>query len=1096
MIVPRHYEDLRVLHENTMPSRSYYIPSSGTEAVRQRMSVNETETVRLEDWTERREASDRVQMLSGVWRFRFWPSVEEMDVPFYEQDCPLDGFGKIPVPGCWQTAGYDCHQYTNIRYPFPVDPPYVPHENPCGAYVRAFWYKQDPAAPKAFLNFEGVDSCFYVWLNGQYVGYSQVSHATGEFDATPYLREGQNTLAVLVLKWCDGSYLEDQDKFRMSGIFRDVYLLKRPEEGVFDYYTAAKPQDGGGVLTVRVRFFRKAVPVKISVYERDGRSLASAIYQAEEAMYQAGEPAGEARSADLVTGEGDSAEADSAEADLSSFREAASIRLSNVRLWNAEDPYLYTLVLETEGERITDQVGFREIHTENNQVYINGVPVRFHGVNRHDSDPVTGFTVSLEHMKRDLRMMKEHNFNAIRTSHYPNAPFFYQLCDRYGFYVIAEADNESHGASALYCKENDNWDAHVERWNELFADNPDFLEATLDRTKLCVIREKNRPCVVIWSMGNESAYGCCFEAALKWTKAYDQTRLTHYESAQYRSTKKKYDYSNIDLYSMMYPSFDTIRAYLHGETDPNLRLSGPQPPDKPFLMCEYAHSMGNGPGDLEDYFQLMEREPGMCGGFVWEWCDHAIYKGTAENGKAIYFYGGDHGEALHDGNFCLDGLVYPDRRPHTGLLEYKNVYRPARVVSCDLRTGSLTLRNYLDFTDLREFLSIRWELACDGTVTESGELDTPSVPPHGEGTVKLSVRLPRAGRCFLKVSYHLKQATELLPAGHPLGFDEIPVTNRDGRNQTAAALLADGTARKTNPAPVPKTGGTGSPLRVSEQTCTLVIRSDCLTYVFDLRTGLFHRMAFSGVEWLDRPMEWNVWRAPTDNDRNIKAAWFAARYNEGVTRAYDTRWEERDGLVIIRGTVSLSAVSLQRFLTMETVWTVYPDGAVRVEADVTRNPEFPELPRFGLRLFLPEELNQVRYYGYGPCESYADKRRASCHGLWSASVEQLHEDYIRPQENGSRFDCDFVQAEGDGRRFTAVSQRAFSFNASPFTQEELAAKAHNYELEPCGSMVLCLDYRQNGIGSESCGPRLLEPYRFDERNFHYSMKLIPTVVEE
>ena len=1020
MIVPRYYEDLRTLHQNAMPYRAYYIPASRP----------------MRDSSERREASDRVQFLNGNWRFRYWPSVEDLKERFFEPDNPLEGFGTIPVPGCWQMYGYDRHQYTNIRYPFPANPPHVPRENPCGAYVHAFRYRTDPAAPKAFLNFEGVDSCFYVWLNGRYVGYSQVSHATAEFDATEFLRDGQNTLAVLVLKWCDGSYLEDQDKFRMSGIFRDVYLLTRPENAIFDYFTSSTFHGAEGMLSVKARFFGSALPVRLTVLDADGETVAAAEFRPKE------------------------------RSDGREYQEIASIRIPDVRLWNAESPYLYALTLETEGETISDEVGFREIHTADNQVFMNGVAVKFRGVNRHDSDPVTGFVIGMEQLKRDLRMMKEHNFNAIRTSHYPNAPYFCQLCDKYGFYVIAEADNESHGASEFYCADNSSWPAHVEHWNEPFADNPEFLEATLDRTQSCVQRDKNRPCVVIWSMGNESAYGCCFEAALKWTKRFDPSRLTHYESAQYRSSRKKYDYSNIDLFSMMYPSFETIREYLDNK------------PDKPFLMCEYAHSMGNGPGDLEDYFQLIESEPGMCGGFVWEWCDHAIDKGRAENGKEMYFYGGDHGEYPHDGNFCLDGLTYPDRRPHTGLLEYKNVYRPLRVASFDEENGVLTLHNYLDFTNARDFLRIRWKINCDGEVIASGGLPAPSIPPHGEGVVKIPDIPSGAGRRFLKLSYYLTRPTNPLPSGHPLGFDEIRLG--DGVNETAAALLK------------PECSET-SPLTVAESEFFLTVRNDRLCYVYDKRTGLFTRMAFDGAEWLDKPMEWNIWRAPTDNDRKIKLEWQSAHYDKSVTRADTSDLKTADNRVSIHSISSLGAVSVQRFLNLESVWTIFPDGAVSVETHVTRNPEFPELPRFGLRLFLPDTLNQVRYYGYGPFESYADKHQADCHGVWTSAVANLHEDYIRPQENGSHFDCDYVTVSGAGQSLTAVSATPFSFNASPFTQEELTEKAHNFELRPCGSTVLCLDYKQNGIGSESCGPRLLKQYRFDEREFSFSLKLIPSV---
>ena len=387
--------------------------------------------------------------------------------------------------------------------------------------------------------------------------------------------------------------------------------------------------------------------------------------------------------------------------DDAAFPYHAEITVVDPTLWNAEQPYLYTLVLDTPNETITDRVGIREVHVANNQIYVNGQSIKFHGVNRHESDPVTGYAVGFEQTKKDLLMIKKHNFNAIRTSHYPDVPYFYQLCDQYGFFVIDEADNESHGASEYYCEGNESWPNHVENWNKPIADNPEFTEATVDRTRLCVERDKNRPCVIIWSMGNESAYGCTFEEALAWTKSFDPRRLTHYESAQYRSKNRKYDFSNIDMFSNMYPSLESIQEYLDNE------------PDKPYIMCEYSHCMGNGPGDLEDYFQFIQSHDGLVGGFLWEWCDHGIYKGKMPDGRDIYYYGGDHNEWPHDGNFCMDGLVYPDRRPHTGLLEFKNVYRPARVVKYDRESGMLMLVGIFAIPmGMSEFAKYAWFFIC------------------------------------------------------------------------------------------------------------------------------------------------------------------------------------------------------------------------------------------------------------------------------------------------------------------------------------------------------------------------------------------------
>ena len=653
MIVPKHYENLNMLHENTMPYRSYYVPASTCMGA----------------LVHDREKSDRIEFLNGNWKFRFYESIYDLQEKFYEESYDTNGFGEIPVPGIWQNFGYDEHQYTNVRYPIPLDPPYVPQDNPCGAYVHEFEYEKDEHAPKAYLNFEGVDSCFYVWLNGCYVGYSQVSHCTSEFDVTDFIRNGKNTLAVLVLKWCDGTYLEDQDKFRMTGIFRDVYLLKRPEAVLYDYFTTTKLLGSTAEVEICAKFLGNAAEtVNIRIQDMDGNTVAAGGFK--------------------ETAEGE-------------YSHKAVFTIMEPKLWNPETPYLYQVVFETEGEVITDRIGLREVKRDGSVIYINGVKVKFNGVNRHDSDPVTGAVISIEQADLDLKMMKANNFNAVRSSHYPNAPYFYQLCDEYGLFVIAEADNESHGTQSQYLK-NQEWDNVVEHWNKRISNNPDFIPATMDRTKLCVYREKNRPCIVMWSMGNECGYGCTFEEALKWTKEFDPTRLTTYESAFYQSTDREYDYSNIDVVGRMYPAFSEIEEYMEKN------------PEKPLLLVEYCHAMGNGPGDLEDYFQFIQKYDALCGGFVWEWCDHAIYKGKAENGKGIYYYGGDHGEEIHDGNFCMDGLVYPDRKPHVGLKEYKNIYRPARVLHYNQETGDAVLHNYMNYVDLKDYIYLIYEMSVDG----------------------------------------------------------------------------------------------------------------------------------------------------------------------------------------------------------------------------------------------------------------------------------------------------------------------------------------------------------------------------------------------
>ena len=1016
MIVPRHYEDLKIMHENTMPSRAYYMPASHD----------------MGPLVEDRFSSDRVICLNGTWEFQYFNSIYDLQEKFYEQGYDCSRFTQVEVPGVWQNYGYDSHQYTNVRYPIPLDPPYVPQENPCGAYVRKFYYEIPEEAPRAYLNFEGVDSCFYVWVNGKYVGYSQVSHATSEFDVTEVLKNGENTLAVLVLKWCDGTYLEDQDKFRMSGIFRDVYFVNRPENVVYDYFTTTEIQEEQAVITVQASYQGKAVPTKLTLYDAEHKEIASQVFQENTGTV---------------------------------YTHKAVILVKEPNLWNPEQPYLYTLVLETEGEVITDRIGLREICVKDAVLYVNGTAIKFKGVNRHDSDPVTGFVIGLEQMKKDLQMMKESNFNAVRSSHYPNVPYFYQLCDEYGLFVIAEADNESHGTQSQYLKDS-NWENVSRKWNERISDNPEFIPATLDRTKLCVHREKNRPCIIIWSMGNECGYGCTFEEALKWTKGFDSTRLTCYESSFYRSDRRKYDYSNIDIFSRMYPSLEEIQEYMDKK------------PDKPLLLIEYCHAMGNGPGDLEDYFQIIYEYDVLCGGFVWEWCDHAIYQGQAANGKEKYLYGGDFGEEVHDGNFCMDGLVYPDRAPHTGLLEYQNVYRPARVVSFCQKTGELCLENYMNYVDLKDYIYLVYEVNCDGKLLEKKQfILQESVLPHKKGTILLDITVPDSGKCYLKVSYHLKHGTSVMAQGSRMGFDEILLKNQDGRNQQATALLETQEQKEAE-------------VQVSETDRFLSVRSDTFFYVYNKLSGLFEQLSVDGEELLETPMELNIWRAPTDNDRKIKQEWIDAGYDRSKARAYDTHWEMNGEGIRIYSTVSVAAVAIQKVLDIEAVWKIYRTGEISVKMHVKKDREFPQLPRFGIRLFLRGEYENLKFYGLGPHESYRDKCRSCSHGLYDTTVEEQHEDYICPQENGSHTDCDYLMLEKENQTVTAVSSRPFSFNVSYYSQEELTRKAHNFELEKSGSTIVCLDYAQNGIGSNSCGPELRKEYQFTEETFTFDMKFL------
>ncbi|MEE1437363.1 MAG: glycoside hydrolase family 2 TIM barrel-domain containing protein [Lachnospiraceae bacterium] len=1010
MIVPRFYEDLNVMHDKTMSARAYYIPAS----------------VRMNDLVEYRERSDRFQLLNGEWKFRYYSSIYDVTESFYEKGYDVSGFDQVTVPGVWQMDGYDTHQYTNIRYPFPFDPPYVPQDIPCGAYVHNFEYHREKKAPKAFLNFEGVDSCFYVWVNGAYAGYSQVPHATSEFDVTDLLNEGENTLAVLVLKWCDGSYLEDQDKFRMSGIFRDVYLLKRPEKTIRDYYITTDVEKDSVVVKLDMHF-SEPVETKVTIEDKYG----------------------------AVVARGEAAE-----------NGVLELTVLNPVLWNAENPYLYQVILTMPDEVIVDRIGFRTIEIKDKVVYFNGEKIKFRGVNRHDSDPETGFVINARQIKKDLMLMKQHNFNAIRSSHYPNAPYFYQMCDEYGFMVIDEADIEAHGPFMLYRKEDTDQN-RFQHWNEKIADDPAWEKAIVDRVRLMVQRDKNRPSIIMWSMGNESAYGCNFEKALAWTKKFDPDRITQYESARYRNYDITYDYENLDLYSRMYPSLQEIEDYLKNDGS------------KPFLLVEYCHSMGNGPGDFEDYFQMIHKDDRMCGGFVWEWCDHAIAHGTAENGKTRYYYGGDHGEAIHDGNFCMDGLVYPDRTPHTGLLEYKNVYRPVRVVSYDQKNGQIVLHNYMDFDNLKDYVDISYEMTQDGLTVEKGKLANVVAAPHSDAEVELKLQVPNTGKVYLKLIYRLKKQMPLLEQGYELGFDEMKLANEDDRNRQAVKWMEQEKAIGT--------------IHVKENDRQIVLQAKDFTYVLDKRTGLFEDMQFAGRSYMNHPMELNIWRAPTDNDMYIKQEWKKAHYDAAYTRAYRIEVLQNKHGVLIMEHVAVVADTVQKILDVKMTWKINEDGKIEAVIEAIKDKEFPDLPRFGIRMFLNKKMDEITYFGMGPQESYRDKHQASCHGLFRSKVAQMHEDYIRPQENGSHYDCDYVELTNGQCGIAAVSKNPFSFNASVYTQEELERVSHNYELKESDSIVFCMDYAMNGIGSNSCGPDVLDKYRFAEEAFQFQFELIPFV---
>ena len=1006
MNLVNYFEDPSKLHVGTEENRSYYIPFSSPE----------------EALMGDREMSDRFLPLMGTWGFHYYQSVYDLPDDVFDRYVAED---EIPVPSVWQMHGYDRHQYTNVNYPFPYDPPYVPDENPCGVYQRTFEIGA-MGDDRYYLNFEGVDSCFYVWINGQFVGYSQVSHSTSEFDVTDVLSEGDNDLTVAVLKWCDGSYLEDQDKLRMSGIFRDVYLLIRPKRHIRDFFIHADLKDRykNGRLDVDIEYAgRGNLPVAATLISPDGDFL-----------------------------------------ETKTVRDGkVSFDVKNVLPWNAESPKQYTLLLDSKEECIAQKVGFRTIEIRDGIFYLNGQKIKFRGVNRHDSDPFTGYTISEEQAIQDLVLMKEHNINAIRTSHYPNAPWFPQLASEFGFYLIAEADLESHGSISIINRNDD-----PARWRETWLDqyallamDERFEKANLDRQMRNVIRDKNNASVLIWSLGNEAGSGVNFEKSGRWVKEYDPSRPVHYERAHDDPTYHKGDYSMIDFYSRMYPPIEEIEEYFEKK-----------PYDKPYILCEFIHAMGNGPGDAEDYWQAMQRHDGFVGGFVWEWCDHSVYMGKTEDGRPKFYYGGDFGEFPHDGNFCMDGLVYPDRKVSESLLEYKNVIRPvrAKLLSKAGEPIRVKLTNYYDFTDLSDALSGYCEIVKDGEVEKSFLLPEVKCAPHRSVTVELPAEAPGEGDCYLNIFYIQRNDDLLTEAGREMGFDQL--------------LLHSQAQKVSEMAPADE-------VKIHEKNNELIISSGSFRYVFDKRKGEWTSLSYNQQERLLTPLAFNIWRAPTDNDRNIRKMWEKCGYDRALPKVYSVRADRVDGYVRVRVKMSLAPIYLQPIVQMDVVYLIGGDGQMDIKAKVNKCPEMTwDLPRFGLRAQLRKNMAKATYYGYGPEESYVDKHRASRMGLFETNAGENFENYLKPQETGSHwntFRAAVTDEEGCG--VEASSEQGFSFQILDYTQEELTKKAHAFELEKAEGPVVCFDYKMNGIGSNSCGPRLRKQYRFDEEKFTFHLRL-------
>ena len=966
-----YHENPEALHIGTLKPHSYFIPFGKSQ-----------------NPFESRYNSEYMELLDGEWNFTYYESIIDMPDDFIS----LKSGKTIPVPANWQLHGYDRPQYTNVCYPITYDPPYVPDDIPVGVYSRSYAYTPDGL--RKILTFEGVDSCLYLYINGGFAGYSQVSHMTSEFDVTDMLREGENEITVAVLKWCDGTYLEDQDKFRLSGIFRDVYVMSRPKKRLEDYHIRTILSDD--MKSAVLEFIPYGADTIITLSDMEG----NVVY--------------------------------SCEIDDGTKLE---IPVENPRLWSAETPYLYNLVIETDTEIIGEKVGFRKICVENGVVKINGRAVKFRGVNRHDSYPDTGYYATVEQMKKDLELMKMHNINGIRTSHYPNSPVFYQLCDEYGFYVIDETDLEMHGCVEVY--NNFKWENGYDGI-ALLASDERFRKAIIDRAKLMAARDLNRPCVVFWSLGNESGYGTNLRAAAEYLKTIDPTRLVHYES-----THKLDDTSDdvLDVVSKMYASIEDMQKFLEDENE-----------KRPFIQCEYCHAMGNGPGDLEDYHNAFHSHERFCGGFVWEWCDHGFSLGKTADGKEKYGYGGDFGERHNDGNFCMDGLVYPDRRPHTGLLELKQVYRPVRVEKGDA-DDKFVIRNLLNFVNAGDILDGRFEITCDGGVYAEGSFDF-SAEPMGKTEITIPAAAEGYGKtAYIRFIFTARQDTLWCGKGYEICFDQLMLRKAEKMPEAASDVK----------------------VTYSEEPLLIKINAGKNEYAFSKRTASFVSIRANGTELLTKPMEFNFFRAPTDNDV-MKGDWYRAHLNDYIVKVYSTDVKAAENGVEIAVKQSFGWSIYQPFAVMDVTYTISGNGiCVKCSTDTSNKVTF--LPRFGLRLFVPKSFDRVEYFGYGPYESYIDKHRASYIGNFSANISEMHEDYTRPQENSSHYGCEYMTLTDGNVKIRFEAGEDFSFNASEYTEEELAGKRHNFELEKCPDNVICIDYRMAGVGSNSCGPELAEKYR-------------------
>ena len=988
--------------------------------------------------TCKREDSPWFLTLNGDWKFKLHGNPHAVPEDFYKLNYDPKDWDTIPVPSNWQMLGYDKPIYVNVRYPFNADPPRVPHDwNPTGLYLRTFMIPEEWDDKQIFLVFEGVDSAFYVWVNGQVVGYSQDSRLPAEFNITSYVHPGENLIAVQVLRWSDGSYLEDQDMWRLSGIYRDVYLYCTPKVHIRDFFvrTILDDEYRDAVLKIRINIQNysscEAKPhiVEVKLFDEDG----SPVF--DEPLRRSIE-------------------------NLKPHREVTfevEKKISNPKKWSAETPYLYTLLftLKTETGKIVEaescKVGFRQVEIKDGQILINGVPVLLKGVNRHEHDDESGHTVTVESMIKDIKLMKRFNFNAVRTSHYPNHPAWYDLCDEYGIYVIDEANIECHGLANIrgphYRKEP--------------ANDPEWLHAFMERSVRMVERDKNHPCVIMWSLGNESGFGPNHEAAAGWIHGYDPTRPVHYEGAIHKSGKVS---RSIDVLSVMYPSIERL-----------IQLAEDPDEDRPLIMCEYAHSMGNSTGNLKEYWELIHKYKRLCGGFIWDWVDQGLKRRT-EDGREYWAYGGDFGDEPNDGNFCINGLVWPNREPQPAMWECKKIQQPVDVEAVDLANGKIRILNKYDFTDL-SILDIFWELTEDGEVIQQGMLPKLHTPPRESCVVTVPFVKPKlkpGGEYWLTVRFKLSRDTLWAEKGHEVGWVQLKMPFEAPPGPTVRVEeMPD--------------------LQLEESNTGIAIVGNDFTITFDKESGRISSFTFKGLELMKRGPQLNVWRAPTDNDApRLARRWREAgldRLKHEVNEIIAEKLSPQ--LVRVKVESTLLTASVEKF-RCRYVYKIYGSGDIIVETDVKPLADLPPLPRIGLQLIIPGGFNTFTWYGRGPHENYCDRKEGAPVGVYSGTVDEQFVPYIMPQENGNKTDVRWVSlTSSSGLGLLAVGMPLMEVSAHHYTTEDLTRAKHTYELKRREDITLNLDYKQSGLGGGSCGPDTLPKYLVKPDPVHFSVRLRP-----